>query len=71
MEVNRNNQLQYLERKYKDLMDQYLYELTDGNSLNTIRDISFVLTTIKQEIKVLEKETGHTSPPTDNGGNNS
>lgn len=55
MEVSKIKQLQYLKRKYKDLSKQYFYELTEGNNLIKIRDISFVLNTIKKEIAMLER----------------
>lgn len=63
MEVNKSKQLDYLERKYKELMDQYLFELNDGRSLDTIRDISFVLATLQKEIDMLQKE----KPPVEAG----
>ncbi|HEX6913646.1 MAG TPA: hypothetical protein VF145_00305, partial [Chitinophagaceae bacterium] len=57
MEVNKNTQLHYLERKYKELTDQYLFELNEGRSLSTIKDMSFVLATLKKEIEMLQRET--------------
>jgi hypothetical protein len=56
MRVNKRKQLHYLERKYKELSDLYLRELTSGDSLSRIRDISFVLNTLKDEIAMLQRD---------------
>lgn len=56
MHVSKRKQLKYLERKYKDLSKQYFYELTEGHNLSKIRDMSYVLNTIKKEISMLQTD---------------
>jgi hypothetical protein len=62
MEVNKRKQLHYLERKYKQLTKQYLRELTDGTSLAIIKDLSFVLHSLEDEIQMLQNDLKKSEP---------
>jgi hypothetical protein len=54
--MEKRTQLQYLKGKYQQLSQQYLLALNDGSSLQEIKDLSFVLNCLDDEIKMLEKQ---------------
>lgn len=52
--MNRNEHKQLLAQQYQDLKKQFLDELLNGNSLPKIRDISYVLDMLAQELRGFE-----------------
>jgi hypothetical protein len=56
MIVNKREQLHYLERKHRELQKKYFYELTEGSSMDIMKDLSFVLESLSQEIHMLKSD---------------
>lgn len=53
--MDKSTQLEYLTGKYKELKQQFLTELQEGHSLQTIKDMSYVLDCVRKEIQMLNQ----------------
>ena len=57
MTIDRKKHVAFLKRKVLELNQMFLHELKMGrSSLQKLRDISFVLGTLKKEIKGLDRQ---------------
>ncbi len=54
--MDKQVQLEFLKGKFTELSMQYLNVLQTGNSLQQIKDLSYVLECLRTEIQMLEKE---------------
>lgn len=52
--MDKQEHLRYLKQKHSELSRQFLLELNDGKSIQLLKDISAVITTLLQEIEALE-----------------
>jgi hypothetical protein len=56
MKIDRKKHVTFLKRKVSELNKMFLHELRQGrSSLQKLQDISYVLGTLKKEIKGLER----------------
>lgn len=56
--MDKQVQLNFLKSKFDELSMQYLKVLRSGDSLQQIKDLSYVLECLRTEIQMLEKEVG-------------